>query len=107
MEMAMRIEVEARNVYGKELIYPVNHEARLAAQLMGTKTLDPAKLGILQQMGIEVVEVVVPKLEDPFGPTRGPNQKLRGNYPELNRADGARYVGKDADGMAIYEGARL
>lgn len=61
-ENEMRIEVEVRNVYGVEKIYPVNEAAKQAAAIMGTKTLDPHKLGLFQLMGHDVVEVVLPKL---------------------------------------------
>lgn len=48
------ILVEVRNVYGKDLIYPANHNASLLAKLVGKKTLTAHELEIAKQLGHEV-----------------------------------------------------
>ena len=46
--------VERRNVYGNDLIYPVNHEARLFAELTGHKTLTKETLNIAKKLGFSI-----------------------------------------------------
>ena len=58
----MRIEVEVRSQYGRPVIHPVNAAAVAACELIGAKTLQSRHLALLQQLGHDVVEVVVPKL---------------------------------------------
>lgn len=58
----MRIEVEVRSVYGRPAIYPANEAAKIAAELVGAKTLQQRHIALLVKMGHEVVEVASPKL---------------------------------------------
>lgn len=53
----MEIEVTVRNVYGNELIYPVNDAAKTLAEIAGTKTLKPDTLSLARKLGHMVVEV--------------------------------------------------
>ena len=54
--------VEVRNVYGNELIYPVNEPAKIFASLTGNKTLTLVDLQRIQSLGFEVAEVHSKKL---------------------------------------------
>ena len=57
------IEVEARNVYGKMLIYPVNDNAKLLANIAGTKTLSIANLANAASLGLNIKEVTANKID--------------------------------------------
>jgi hypothetical protein len=54
MSAAPCILVEARNVYGKTLIYPANVNATWLAQIAGTKTLSLEQLALAKNLGLEV-----------------------------------------------------
>lgn len=56
------VSVEVRNVYGNELIYPVNEPAKIFASLTGNKTLNLVDLQRIQALGFEVAEVHSRKL---------------------------------------------
>lgn len=56
------VAVEVRNVYGNELIYPVNEPAKIFASLTGNKTLNLVDLQRIQALGFEVAEVHSRKL---------------------------------------------
>jgi hypothetical protein len=58
----MLIQVEARNVYGKLMIYPINDAAHILADIAGTKTIAPEVLAKAKKLGHEVREVAVAKL---------------------------------------------
>lgn len=58
----MRIEIEIRNVYGRDLAFPANPAAHNLAKLVGQKTISPAQLQIAQQLGHEIGEVRGDKL---------------------------------------------
>ena len=60
--MNIRIEVEAKTVYGNTLIYPVNDPAKALATIAGTKTLSAAALSAAKDIGLEVVEVFTSKV---------------------------------------------
>jgi hypothetical protein len=47
--------VEFRNVYGNELVYPVNDYAKLFAELSGNKTLTREALLIAKKLGFTVL----------------------------------------------------
>lgn len=53
----MKIQVEIRNVYGNETVYPVCGHAKFLAELAGNKTLTMQKLRLIMANGYEV-EVV-------------------------------------------------
>jgi len=46
--------VEARDVYGNTLLYPVSRAAHLLAALAGTRTLDAGALAIAAELGLSV-----------------------------------------------------
>lgn len=56
------VTVEVRNVYGNELIYPINEPAKIFASLTGNKTLNLADIQRIQQLGFEVAEIHKRKL---------------------------------------------
>lgn len=53
----MNIQIEIRNVYGNEAIYPANETARIFASIAGTKTLKRDTIAKAKALGysIEVV----------------------------------------------------
>jgi hypothetical protein len=51
----MKILVEKRSVYGKELIYPVCEKAKLFADLVAQKILTDRDISFIKQLGYEVV----------------------------------------------------
>ena len=48
------IEVTIKQVYGKELIYPANKEAKIFANIAGTRTLSVGVLQNAKALGFEV-----------------------------------------------------
>ena len=50
------IFVKTKNVYGKELIYPVCKQAELFAALAKTKTLSDHNLATITQLGYQILE---------------------------------------------------
>lgn len=62
----MKIQVEIRNVYGNETVYPVCDHAKFLARLAGTKTLTMEKLRLIMANGyeVEVVPGAVGRLVD-------------------------------------------
>lgn len=61
--MIIRIEVETRSVYGNTLIYPANDAAKAVTRIAGTKTLTPAALKELRNIGCEVIETFTAKVQ--------------------------------------------
>lgn len=59
--MDTTIEYCIRNVYGKELAYPVNRQAKLLTELTNTKTLTIRDLVTAQEMGFLVKLVPDPR----------------------------------------------
>lgn len=53
----MKIQIEIRNVYGNETVYPVCRHAKFLAAMAGTKTFTIDKIRLIQAHGYEV-EVV-------------------------------------------------
>jgi hypothetical protein len=53
----MKIQVQIRNVYGAETVYPVCKHAQFLASMAGTRTLTSEKLRLIMANGYEV-EVV-------------------------------------------------
>jgi len=52
----LQIQVLVKNVYGNDLLYPVNGQAKAAAELAGKRTLTVGDLRILRdKMGAELV----------------------------------------------------
>jgi hypothetical protein len=50
----MIIEVEVKNVYGKDTFYPLCNQAILLARLAGNKTLTLDSLNTIKALGYEV-----------------------------------------------------
>jgi hypothetical protein len=50
----MIIEVEVKNVYGKDVFYPLCNQAILLARLTGNKTLTLDALNTIKGLGYEV-----------------------------------------------------
>ena len=57
----MTIQINIKQVYGVERIYPVNDQAIILAQLTRKKTLDRADINLIKKLGYDV-EVVVEKI---------------------------------------------
>jgi len=53
----MKIQVEIRNVYGTETVYPVCRHAQFLAAMAGTKTFTPEKMRLILANGYEVEAV--------------------------------------------------
>lgn len=50
----MTIQIEIRNVYGNETIYPANDTAVTFAKIAGTKTLKPETLRLAKSLGYKI-----------------------------------------------------
>tara|TARA_R110002020_G_scaffold33980_2_gene103137 strand:+ start:1699 stop:1956 length:258 start_codon:yes stop_codon:yes gene_type:complete len=50
----MVLKVEYREVYGKELVYPICAKAHAIARLAGDKTLTPRTIKIAKELGYRV-----------------------------------------------------
>lgn len=50
----MKIQIEIKNIYGNETVYPACDKAKLFAKLAGTKTLTHAALCNIEQLGYEI-----------------------------------------------------
>lgn len=48
------LELQVRNKYGRELIYPINETAKLLAQLAGRKTLLEQDIKLALKLGYTV-----------------------------------------------------
>lgn len=53
----MKIQIEIRNIYGNETVYPVCKHAKFLAAMAGLKTLTREKLRLIAANGYEI-EVV-------------------------------------------------
>ena len=51
----MQIEITVKAVYGKELIYPVCQQAKIFAELLGTKTITRDALRQIERLGYTIV----------------------------------------------------
>jgi hypothetical protein len=50
----LEITVEVKSVFGTDTVYPADETARLFCQLTGRKTLTPADLRTIRQLGYAV-----------------------------------------------------
>jgi hypothetical protein len=50
----MHITVQVRSVYGNELVYPMDEQAVLFAQLIGAKTFNAAQVRTIRALGYAV-----------------------------------------------------
>lgn len=54
--MIDEIEVQTKDIYGQAKIYPVCDTAKMLARLAGTKTLTPASIVLIKQLGYSITE---------------------------------------------------
>ena len=47
----MIAQVEVKEVYGNKTIYPLNEQAKILAQIAGTKTLTPLTVELAKKLG--------------------------------------------------------
>jgi hypothetical protein len=57
----MNIQVNIKQVYGVDRIYPVNDKAIILTQLTNKKTLDKRDIELIKRLGYEI-EVITNKL---------------------------------------------
>lgn len=50
----MTIQVQAKKVYGNELIYPHDNTAKLLARLVGAKTFNAHHMILIQELGYTI-----------------------------------------------------
>jgi len=55
--MITKVEIYTKNVYGNELTYPHNEQAKQFAALTGKKTFSRTDLSRIESMGFEVVNL--------------------------------------------------
>ena len=58
----MTIQVQIKNVYGKETIYPICEKAKIFADMVGQKTLTRQNIHFIKALGY-TVEVLSAKVE--------------------------------------------
>lgn len=58
----MLLQIRLDRVYGRELYYPVNAEAKALAEIAGSKTLHLAVIKIAQDKLGAQIEMMAPKL---------------------------------------------
>ena len=52
-----KIQVQVKQVYGKQTIYPVCDKAKAIARLLGTKTLTSEAIQVAKLLGHEIEQV--------------------------------------------------
>jgi hypothetical protein len=52
--LGQEITIEIKNVYGEDKAYPVCDKAKLFTEIAGTRTLRPADLNYIQQLGYKI-----------------------------------------------------
>lgn len=57
----MILQIYIKEVYGKRTIYPVNEQAKLLAQITGTKTLSIGTINLAQKLGL-TFEILQPEI---------------------------------------------
>lgn len=57
----MAIQVQVKNVYGNELVYPICDKAKLFAEIAGDRTLTFNTLKCIKALGYRI-EVIAPAL---------------------------------------------
>ena len=50
----MKVVIQVKNVFGKELIYPINETAKILLRLTGKRTFSPADLSTIRDLGYSV-----------------------------------------------------
>ena len=56
--------IKIQNVFGVQKIYPVNEQAKLFAQIAGTKTLTNVTLAYAERLGYSIVQEEAYNLEE-------------------------------------------
>jgi hypothetical protein len=49
----MIAQVQVKNIYGNDLIYPMNEQAKILAKIAGKVTLTPITVELAKQLGIK------------------------------------------------------
>lgn len=52
--MTMQVLIELREVYGETKAYPANEQAKLFAEMLGTKTLTHRNLCLIERLGFTI-----------------------------------------------------
>jgi len=52
--MTMQVLIELRDVYGETKAYPANEQAKLFAEMLGTKTLTHRNLCLIERLGFTI-----------------------------------------------------
>ena len=52
--MDTKLLIELRDVYGETKAYPANDQAKLFAEMLGTKTLTHRNLCLIEQLGFTI-----------------------------------------------------
>ena len=52
--MTMQVLIEVRDVYGEAKAYPANEQAKLFAEMLGTKTLTHRNLCLIERLGFTI-----------------------------------------------------
>lgn len=47
----MKLEVQVKNLYGRDVVYPVCEKSRLLTQLSGNRTLTSEAIAVIKQLG--------------------------------------------------------
>lgn len=55
--MNNQLHIQIKTVFGKEMIYPANDQARRLCEMVGSKTLTPQIIRDAQGMGFVIAEV--------------------------------------------------
>jgi|TARA_R110002020_G_scaffold445843_1_gene657794 hypothetical protein len=62
----MDITVQVRNVYGEDKVYPICSNAKLFAEIAGTKTLTRDALQRIKWLGVEIKDAPSTEFFDEF-----------------------------------------
>jgi hypothetical protein len=52
--MNTQVLIELRDIYGEQKAYPVNEQAKLFADMLGTKTLTQRNLCLIERLGFTI-----------------------------------------------------
>lgn len=55
--MTKQITIKLKDVYGETKAYPICKDAKLFAEMLGTKTLTRSALGHIRHLGYEIIAV--------------------------------------------------
>ena len=60
MNTDKQITVQIKSIYGNEMIYPICPQAKIFAELAGTKTLTRTAINLIKDLGFKVNVVALP-----------------------------------------------